>query len=174
MGESWSFSAAAPTWTWSPAYGCFCLNRPARLWPASFAFGNALGFDVVVVPRAHAIDFEGYTTEEQAAEYPAGHYETALQVAVETGNQSDLDRLLNRRSGPETFKLGWSILVVVIVLALAPALLRFWQPTPAVLDPKYKAAAAAGMVASGDPWTALGIKVFGDRIWATPPADGHE
>ena len=145
----------------------------AHLWPASFAFGNALGFDVVVVPRVHAIDFEGYTTEEQAAEYPAGHYETALQVAVETGNQRDLDQLLNRRSGPETFKLGWSILIVVIVLALAPALLRFWQPTPAVLDPKYKAAAAAGMVGSGDPWTALGIKVFGDRIWA-PPGDGHE
>ena len=33
------------------------------------------------MPRLHVADFEGYTSEEQAAEYPAGQYELALQVA---------------------------------------------------------------------------------------------
>jgi hypothetical protein len=146
----------------------------ARLWPAGFAFGNALGFDVAVVPRAHVAEFEGYTSEEQAAEYPAGHYEMALQVAAETGNQRDLDQLLNRRSGQETFKLGWTLLVVIILLVLAPGLLKLWQPTPAALDPKFKAAAAAGMVGSGDPWTALGIRVFAHEIWGARTSDGHD
>src|SRR5207253_9482251 len=38
-----------------------------KLWPASFAFSNELGFDVIVVPRVDESQFEGYTTEEQAA-----------------------------------------------------------------------------------------------------------
>jgi hypothetical protein len=146
----------------------------ARLWPASFAFGNALGFDVIVVPHVHAADFEGYTSEEQAAEYPAGHYEMSLQVAAETGNQRDWDHLLNRRSSHETFKLGWTLLVVIVLLVLAPGVLKLWQPTPAVLDPKYEAAAAAGMVGSGDPWTALGIRLFAHEIWGGGSGADHE
>lgn len=137
----------------------------AHLWPASFAFGNALGFDVVVVPRLHVADFEGYTSEGQAADYPAGQYEVALQVAAETGNQRDLDNLLKRRSGSETFKLGWTLLVVIIVLVLAPSVLKLWQPTPAPLDSEHEAAAAAGMVGSGNPWTVLGIRLVGHEIW---------
>jgi hypothetical protein len=146
----------------------------ARLWPASFAFGNALGFDVLVVPRLYAIDFEGYTSEEQAAEYPAGHYEMALQVAAESSNQRDLDALLNRRSGGETLKLGWTLLAVVGLLALAPRLLDLVEPTRAVLDPKYKAAAAVGMVSTGDPWTALGLKLYGDSVWVRPAGDNND
>jgi hypothetical protein len=144
----------------------------ARLWPASFAFGNALGFDVLVVPRAHAADYEGYTSEEQAAEYPAGHYELAMQMAAESGNQRELDALLNRRSTHETMKLGWALLAVVAILALAPRFLDVVEP-PAAQNPKYKAAAATGMIATGDPWTALGLKLYGDSIWA-PPAGGSE
>jgi hypothetical protein len=146
----------------------------ARLWPASFAFGNALGFDVLVVPRLYPMDFEGYTSEDQAAEYPAGHYEMALQVAAETGNQRDLDALLNRRSGGETLKLGWALLAVVGILALAPRLLDLVEPTPAARDPKYKAAAAAGMVTTGDPWTALGLKLYGDSIWVSRAEDNSK
>jgi hypothetical protein len=140
----------------------------ARLWPASFAFSNTLGFDVLAVPRLHAADFEGYTSEDQAADYPAGHFEVALQIAVENGSQRELDALLNRRSSGETLKLGWTLLVLVVLLALAPRLLDFMQPTPAAFDPKFKAAAAVGMAAGGDPWTAVALKLYGDSIWLPP------
>src|SRR5262249_4847707 len=49
----------------------------SELWPASFAFGNALGFDAVIVPRAGDA-FPGYVTEEQAEYYPEGRYELHL------------------------------------------------------------------------------------------------
>jgi hypothetical protein len=140
----------------------------ARLWPASFAFGNALGFDVLVVPRLYAADYEGYTSEDQAADYPAGHYETALQVAAETGNERDLDALLNRRSGGETVRLGWTLLVAVALLALAPRLLDLFESAPPTLDSNEKAAVAAGMVAAGDPWTALGLRLYGHTRWRQP------
>jgi hypothetical protein len=138
----------------------------ARLWPASFVFSNALGFDVLVVPRIHVSDFEGYISEDQAADYPAGNYELALQVATEAGNYRELDALLNRRSGRDTYKLGWILLAACVFLVLAPRILLLFQPSDNF--PKYKAAAAAGMVASGDPWTALGLKLYGDTIWRTP------
>src|SRR5262249_43556599 len=60
-----------------------------ELWPASFAFDNALGFDALVVPRADGPQYDGYTDEEQAAEYPPGSYELNLQIAAESGNQPD-------------------------------------------------------------------------------------
>ncbi len=138
----------------------------ARLWPATFAFSNALGFDVAVVPRVHTADFEGYTSEDQAAEYPPGHYEMALQTAAEDGNQRQLDALLGRRTGRDTLKLAWTLLVAVILLTLAPRLLDLQPPVPLPSrDVHDKAAAAAGMVASGDPWTALGLKFYGDSLW---------
>jgi hypothetical protein len=90
-----------------------------RLWPASFAFGNALRFDALVVPRAVADDYEGYTREEQAAEYPAGQYEYNLQVAAEHGDQPALDALLRRRSWAQTWRLGLTILAVIMILAIA-------------------------------------------------------
>src|SRR5437660_515974 len=62
-----------------------------ELWPATFAFGNALGFDALVVPCRGDDDYAGYTTEEQAADYPAGNYELALQTAAEAGDQRALD-----------------------------------------------------------------------------------
>lgn len=139
----------------------------ARLWPATFAFSNALGFDVVVVSRAFAADFEGYTSEEQAADYPAGHYEIALQVAAETGDERQLDGLLNRRSTHDTMRLGLVLLVAMILLVLSPRLLDWLVPSPAarVNQPHYKAAAAAGMIGVRDPWTALGLKLYGDILW---------
>ncbi len=137
----------------------------AKLWPASFAFGNALGFDALVVPRVHVADYEGYTSEEQAAEYPAGHYELALQIAAETGNQRELDGLLQRRSGSETLRLGWMLLVLLIFLVLAPRLLDLLQPAPKPVDFEHQAAAAAGMVGVGDPWTALGLRLHAHHLW---------
>ena len=77
-----------------------------RLWPATFAFSNALGFDVMVTSKIHVADFEGYTSEDQAAEYPAGRYELALQVAAESGDQRDLDALST--GAPAARPSGWA------------------------------------------------------------------
>ena len=63
----------------------------SELWPATFAYSNALRFDAVVVPRPGIEDFTSYTTEEQAADYPAGRYELSLQTAAESGDQAGLD-----------------------------------------------------------------------------------
>ena len=93
-------------------------NTRAQLWPASFAFSNALGFDAVVVPRADVQQFAEYVTEEQAGDYPEGRYELALQMAVETGDQAEMDRLLARRSSKQTIKLAILLLVGVGFLAI--------------------------------------------------------
>jgi hypothetical protein len=144
-------------WTLLPA------STRCHLWPASFAFGNALGFDAVVVPpgagRGEA--FAGYTDEDQACEYPQGRYELNLQIAAEAGNQAELDALFGRRSWAETWRLGLTLLVVVGLLALAmnwlqrPDKPRPTNPPAAI---KYgKVTAAAGMISAANPWTAVGI-----------------
>src|SRR5262249_10620822 len=38
----------------------------SRLWPASFAFSNALEFDALIVPRADRETYVDYTNEDQA------------------------------------------------------------------------------------------------------------
>jgi hypothetical protein len=90
----------------------------SELWPASFAFSNALGFHAAVAPRLSAIEYEGYVTEEQAAEYPEGSYELNLQIAAEAGRQPDLDAMFARRSRSQTWRLGVVLLVLMAVLAL--------------------------------------------------------
>lgn len=94
-----------------------------NLWPASFAFGNDLGFDALVVPRAVGAEYNGYTSEEQAAEYPEGRYELNLQIAAEAGDQRQLDVLFQRRSWLETWRLGVTLLVAFVLLALASRIL---------------------------------------------------
>ncbi len=88
------------------------------LWPASFAFGNALCFDVLVVPRADGPDFAHYLTEQQAGDYPEGRYELHVQIAAEAGDQRELDALFARRSRTETWRLGLIILGLCLVLLL--------------------------------------------------------
>src|SRR5262249_5398111 len=63
------------------------------LWPASFAFGGALGFDAVIVPRIDQATFAGYVTEDLADGYPQGRYELNLQIAAEAADQRELDYL---------------------------------------------------------------------------------
>jgi hypothetical protein len=106
-----------------------------ELWPASFAFGNALHFDAVVVPRYNADDFPHYKTEAQVADYPEGKYEYGLQHAAETNNQADLDSLFYRRSSREAFRLVVILLVVVVVLALVIRLLPNAPPPPTPATP---------------------------------------
>ena len=102
----------------------------SRLWPASFAFSNALAFDAVVVPCAEGHDFATYVHEDQAPEYPEGRYELALQMAAESGDQAELDALFARRSQREVWRLGLIVLGVVIFLALV----MNWLSPPPVPD----------------------------------------
>jgi hypothetical protein len=94
----------------------------SRLWPASFAFGNALGFHALVTPRAAGPEFAGYLTEDQAAEYPEGRYELSLQTAAEAGDQRELDALFNHRLRAAPWRLG----IILLCLALVLLLLGRW------------------------------------------------
>jgi uncharacterized membrane protein YdbT with pleckstrin-like domain len=119
---------------------------------------------VVVVPRLGEEDWEGYTTEDQAADYPAGSYELALQVAAETNDQAELDRVFNRRTSKETLRLAVHILVFVSLVVIAG---RLFMPTPPVyFTPERQIAVSAGVVgaAAVDPWSSLTIYQAGKRL----------
>jgi hypothetical protein len=108
------------------------------LGPASFAFGNAHRFHVLVVPRAAGTEFEGYVPETQAGDYPEGRYELALQTAVESGDESEMDALFARRSRAQALRLG--VLLLLAFLIIPPLVLGLpWgrneeQPAPAALE----------------------------------------
>ena len=99
-------------WTLLPA------KTRATLWPASFAFGNRLGFDALVVPKVEGVEFADYLREEQAGDYPEGRYEHALQVAAESGDQAELDHLFARRSRAEVRRLAYLLLAAVAFLTV--------------------------------------------------------
>jgi hypothetical protein len=90
-------------------------------WPATFAFGNDLGFDVVALPVVPEEGLQAMMTEEQVLDYPESRYERALQVAIEAGDQGGLDRLLARRSSTETLRLA---VYIVLGFAVASIVLR--------------------------------------------------
>ncbi len=93
-------------------------SERCKRWPASFAFHNRHRFDAVVVPRAAGPDYEHYVTEEKAGDYPEGHYESNLQSAIETGDQGEIDALLNHNRS-RMLRLVIVLLVMVIGLSLA-------------------------------------------------------
>jgi hypothetical protein len=147
------------------------LPRTTRreLWPASFAFSNALRFDVVVVPRRGEEDYSNYTTEDQAADYPAGQYELSLQTAAESGDQRALDALFMRRSTRDTLRLA---IVLAVLFSVVVAILQLWppseprepEPAPAAVwspEQRERAANAAAVTAAGDPLRALTLLEFG-------------
>jgi hypothetical protein len=113
------------------------LASRAGLWPASFAFSNALGFHAVVVPRAGGPEFANYLHEVQAGDYPEGRYELSLQTAVEAGDQAELDALFARRSRAQVLRLGLLLLAVFLLVPL------FLLPPPPEAPPKKPAPAPA-------------------------------
>jgi len=90
----------------------------SRLWPCSFAFSQDLAFDLLIVPRLDDVMLESYTTEEQAADYPEGTYEFALQKAAEAGDQRELDIVFARRDSFQTVRLMFIILLIVSSIVL--------------------------------------------------------
>jgi hypothetical protein len=115
----------------------------AELWPASFCFSNRHGFHAVVVPRVSGPEFANYIPEGQVGDYPEGRYELALQVAIEQGNQDDLDALLSRRSRSQMVRLAVGLLAVTVLVALASAFFNPppRQPPPTTAQRPHKAAA---------------------------------
>jgi len=100
-----------------------------KLWPASFTFSNVHQFDAVVTPRATDAEYEHYITEEKAGDYPEGRYECNLQSAIETGDQEEIDALLNY-SRSRMLRLIVVLLVIVMALSLAMARLLPGTPSP--------------------------------------------
>jgi hypothetical protein len=141
------------------------LSTRCKLWPASFAFGNELGFDVVVLPRFDEAELSGYTTEEQAEQYPAGSYELALQIAAETGTQRDLDAVFRRRNSNEVLRLALVLMVAMSLLLIGSRWLVPQRSGPSE-EQVIKAAAAAGIVAAGNPWSA--VLELGKQLWREP------
>ncbi|MHB1424134.1 MAG: GAP1-N2 domain-containing protein [Gemmataceae bacterium] len=94
----------------------------AERWPASFTFSNVHGFDAVVVPRAADAEYENYITEEKAGDYPEGRYECNLQSAIETGDQQEIDALLNYNRS-RMLRLIVVLLLVVVLLSAAMSVL---------------------------------------------------
>ena len=140
-------------------------TRP-KLWPTSFAFTNDLGFDVVVLPRIDEAEFEGYTTEDQAAIYPQGSYELALQTAAEAGNQRELETVFRRRNSGEVMRLALWLMAGMLLLVIGS---RWFVPPPSAPNMHVqKAAAAAGIVAVGDPWSAACMLEYGYQLWLKP------
>jgi hypothetical protein len=136
----------------------------ARLWPTSFAFSADLEFDVLVLPHVDEAGLEGYTTEEQAAHYPEGTYESSLQRAAEQGTQAELDYVFQKRDSRSVIRLALLLLIAVSALVLMSRLLDL-LPTGPPPDHHHKVAAAAGIVAVGEPWTALGMIAQGNALW---------
>jgi hypothetical protein len=138
-----------------------------RLWPTSFAFSQELEFDVLVVPHVEEVVLESYTTEEQAADYPQGTYEYALQHAAEQGTQADLDVVFSRRDSHHTIRLALLVLALVSALVLVSKFLDWSAPQPSQPLPVHvqQTATAAGIVAVGDPYTVLGMIVHAKTIW---------
>lgn len=150
-------------WTLLPA------STRATLWPASFAFSNQLGFDALVVPRARGPEYDDYTTEDQAADYPPGRYELALQTAAEAGDQRHLDQLFGRRSWAETWRLGITLLIALMLLSLASRVLDLLTPPPTSSEKKINHAlrleAVVAIVGQNEPLNTLGILPGAREVW---------
>jgi hypothetical protein len=100
------------------------------LWPCTFTFRPRPEFHVQVGPPGEEMP-PGALTESQAADYPEGRYESALQVAVEMNDDAEVTRLLARRSRRQMLWLAWGILMAISV----PAILVRMIPTPAPEPP---------------------------------------
>jgi hypothetical protein len=107
----------------------------AQLWPASFAFGNPLGFDVLALPRAEGADFAEYLREDQAGDYPEGRYEHSLQIAAEAGDQAELDFLFARRGRRDVLRLALLLVIAALLFSLAMNFLSVNTQPPAPSAP---------------------------------------
>jgi len=88
------------------------------LWPASFAFSDELGFHAAAMPALPTDPNRVRHSEDNLRDYPQSRYELHLQIAVEAGDQRELDRLLARRTSDDTIRLALTIIGLALVLAV--------------------------------------------------------
>lgn len=78
-------------------------------------------FDISVMPE-EIRPSQGFLTAEQVRDYPEGRYELALQLAAESGDQRELDRLFARKTSSQMLKLVISMIafafIVIILMKL--------------------------------------------------------
>jgi hypothetical protein len=89
-----------------------------ELWPASFAFSDELRFDAVAMPDPPSDPARVRHSEDGLRDYPQSRYELNLQIAVEAGDQRELDRLLARRTSDDTIRIGLTIIALALLVAL--------------------------------------------------------
>ena len=97
----------------------------SEIWPASLAFSDELGFHIWAMPDPPAKLPEGTLSEEQAKDYPEGRYELAMQIAIEAGDQAEMDRLFARRSSRETLRLAGMMLAGAVLIAIGVKLMAW-------------------------------------------------
>jgi len=91
---------------------------------ATFATSNNLEFDLLALAAIPAGGLPGYLNEDQVLEYPDSRYERDLQIAIEHGDQRELDRLLARKSTQEMIRLAWKLIVVALVVSTVVKILN--------------------------------------------------
>ncbi len=91
---------------------------------ATFTFGADQRFHLSFSPNPPDKLPFGTLSEENCRDVPEGRYELAVQIAAETGNQAELNRLFARRSSGDTLKLALA-LAGLLLLALIVSKL-FW------------------------------------------------
>ncbi|MFN4258055.1 MAG: hypothetical protein ACK4RK_02080 [Gemmataceae bacterium] len=122
------------------------ISSRCELWPASFAFGNAMRWDVVVVPKAEGADYADYLIENRIGDFPEGRYERNLQIAIEDGDQQAVEALLLRRSSRQMMTLALWIIGGMLALSLVANLFnptKFTQDPPPATAPRPNLKAAA-------------------------------
>jgi hypothetical protein len=96
----------------------------AERFPCEYCFRECYPFSIAVLPALPGQLPPNTISEEQAKDYPAGPYELAMQVAVESGDQASFESLLARRTGREMFRGAFWLLIIVVVMMAVLAALR--------------------------------------------------
>ena len=97
----------------------------SELWPATLTFSDELDFSIWAKVAPPAKLPPGCLTEEQAKDYPEGRYEVAIQSAIESRDQRELNRLLARRSSQETLRLAAMMLAGAVFIAIGVKLMSW-------------------------------------------------
>jgi hypothetical protein len=71
-------------------------------------------FELASVPEPLDPMPYGWLDDDTAMSYPESRYERDLQVAIEMGEQGELDQLLQRRTSAQTFSLGLMLVLGMI------------------------------------------------------------